>query len=241
MEGAIIWLTMALIVAWIGSTKGRSFVGWFIYGIFLWPIALIHVALISNESMKCPKCYSKIDIRATICKHCKHTFTSDEIKENNKAFIRSRNRKFIVIASVILILSLSTYLVNIGSNEQANISKPATVDPQVDEKWLDDAAQRYYNSHKDMFSDLTDVAQAKKTMKLCLEDLKSKDECNDIIDKKYWIGMTDTWAVISIGNPRDINKTVTANKNHEQWVYGDVLYGANYLYFEDGILTSYQE
>lgn len=40
----------------------------------------------------------------------------------------------------------------------------------------------------------------------------------------------------SWGKPDHINKTTTRYGTHEQWVYG----GGNYLYFEDGILTSIQ-
>ena len=38
------------------------------------------------------------------------------------------------------------------------------------------------------------------------------------------------------GRPRKINRTENAYSVHEQWVYG----GHNYLYFENGILTTIQ-
>lgn len=51
------------------------------------------------------------------------------------------------------------------------------------------------------------------------------------------IGMTQEEVVASSwGRPQDINRTTTAYGNHEQWVYG----GRNYLYFENGKLTSIQ-
>ncbi|WP_052352792.1 hypothetical protein [Neobacillus dielmonensis] len=40
----------------------------------------------------------------------------------------------------------------------------------------------------------------------------------------------------SWGKPQDINTTITQFGTHEQWVYG----GGNYLYFENGKLTSIQ-
>jgi hypothetical protein len=52
----------------------------------------------------------------------------------------------------------------------------------------------------------------------------------------YWIGMTDKMALISLGNPNDINKSVGSWGTHEQWVYDDGFY----CYFENGILKSYQ-
>jgi hypothetical protein len=57
-----------------------------------------------------------------------------------------------------------------------------------------------------------------------------------IISRKIWIGMTSKMAVLSIGSPEKINRTVTGNGTNEQWVYG-----SRYLYFDNGILTAYQD
>jgi len=51
-----------------------------------------------------------------------------------------------------------------------------------------------------------------------------------------WIGMTKEMALESWGKPEDINRTVSVLSVHEQWVYGNA-----YLYFEGGILTSWQD
>ncbi|EMQ93772.1 hypothetical protein D778_01533 [Xanthomarina gelatinilytica] len=51
----------------------------------------------------------------------------------------------------------------------------------------------------------------------------------------YWIGMNREMATISLGRPKDINRTVGSWGVHEQWVYDGI-----YLYFENGKLTSYQ-
>jgi hypothetical protein len=58
-----------------------------------------------------------------------------------------------------------------------------------------------------------------------------------LLNGQYWIGMTDEMARVSLGAPNDINKTVGSWGVHEQWIYraDDI-----YLYFENGILTSYQ-
>ncbi len=56
-----------------------------------------------------------------------------------------------------------------------------------------------------------------------------------IIEKKIWIGMTAEMARESWGKPETINRTVTPLSDQEQWVYG-----STYLYFHNGILTSYQ-
>jgi len=38
----ILMLVVSMIPAAIASGKGRPFVGWWLYGIFIWPVALIH-------------------------------------------------------------------------------------------------------------------------------------------------------------------------------------------------------
>ena len=48
--------------------------------------------------------------------------------------------------------------------------------------------------------------------------------------------MTAEQARMSWGKPKEINKTITGNVKHEQWVYGS----GSYLYFDNGILRSIQ-
>lgn len=51
------------------------------------------------------------------------------------------------------------------------------------------------------------------------------------------IGMTAAQVLASTwGKPKDINRTTRASGVHEQWVYGN----GNYLYFENGVVTSIQ-
>ena len=58
---------------------------------------------------------------------------------------------------------------------------------------------------------------------------------NKLKEGYYWIGMNREMATISLGSPKDINRTVGSWGVHEQWVYDNL-----YLYFENGKLTSYQ-
>lgn len=57
-----------------------------------------------------------------------------------------------------------------------------------------------------------------------------------ILDGKIWLGMTSDMAKASWGLPEKNNRTVGSFGVHEQWVYS-----SSYLYFEDGILTSWQD
>lgn len=64
-----------------------------------------------------------------------------------------------------------------------------------------------------------------------LDEKKRKKSEGVLIGMKHQDVLGSSW-----GKPLNINKTTTAHGTHEQWVYG----GNNYLYFEDGILTSIQ-
>ncbi|MBY6931687.1 1,4-beta-N-acetylmuramidase [Clostridium botulinum] len=63
---------------------------------------------------------------------------------------------------------------------------------------------------------------------------------NDVpesFSKGVSIGMTEDQVLVSNwGRPNEINKTTTKYGTYEQWVYD----GYNYLYFENGILTTIQ-
>jgi hypothetical protein len=56
-----------------------------------------------------------------------------------------------------------------------------------------------------------------------------------ILKGEVVIGMTNEMCLLSWGNPEKINETITTNSKSEQWVYGK-----NYLYFDNGILTAIQ-
>ncbi len=57
-----------------------------------------------------------------------------------------------------------------------------------------------------------------------------------IVNGYIWLGMTKEMAIDSWGHPDDINKSVGSWGVHEQWIYGN-----QYLYFENGKLTSWQK
>ncbi len=57
-----------------------------------------------------------------------------------------------------------------------------------------------------------------------------------IMESVVQIGWSKQMCIESWGEPSDINKTITSNTVHEQWVYGN----NQYLYFEDGKLTAIQ-
>jgi hypothetical protein len=82
------------------------------------------------------------------------------------------------------------------------------------------------------------IEEANKLRKDLLIQKYGNETGLKIYSEKIWIGMTSTMAEESIGKPSTINRTVFARGIHEQWVYD---YSRLYLYFENGVLTSYQE
>ena len=56
-----------------------------------------------------------------------------------------------------------------------------------------------------------------------------------ILNGKAKIGMTKEMCELSWGKPKSIKETITSGNKSEQWVYSD-----NYLYFDNGILTTIQ-
>lgn len=62
-----------------------------------------------------------------------------------------------------------------------------------------------------------------------------EDKWSKILNGNVSIGMTKEMCELSWGKPQKINETVTAGRTLEQWVYK-----SNYLYFDNGILTTMQ-
>ncbi len=115
------------------------------------------------------------------------------------------------------------------------------------------------DASKKLYKKINTIERKNKKIKEKMEDKKIKEKmsaehqkridyvnktypensvmANYIINKQIMLGMTTQDVIMCIGYTAQINRTVGSWGIHEQWVY----YGSIYLYFENGILTSWQD
>lgn len=80
MELVIFVIILAVIPGMIANKKGRSFAAWWVYGLLVWPIALVHALLLDPQKIvetdalrPCPFCAELIKKQATKCRYCQST------------------------------------------------------------------------------------------------------------------------------------------------------------------------
>ena len=93
MEYVIVLAILGLIPAFIAQQKGRNFIAWWVYGFFLFLIALIHSLFLKEELVKqenvktrtlkanekeCPFCVGHINLDAVTCYHCGERWDPDK-------------------------------------------------------------------------------------------------------------------------------------------------------------------
>ena len=90
MEFLLIAIVLGVIPAFIARQKGRSFLGFWIYGTLLFIVALPHAILAKPDqarlearllsdgaNRKCPQCAEIVKSEARICRHCGSALEAD--------------------------------------------------------------------------------------------------------------------------------------------------------------------
>lgn len=81
---AMVWLILLVLAigfipAMIASSKGHGFLGWYVYGVALFIVALPHALLVkpneaaqisAGQARRCPACAELVRPEATVCRHC---------------------------------------------------------------------------------------------------------------------------------------------------------------------------
>ncbi len=126
-----------------------------------------------------------------------------------------------------VVLSVKSYEKIIGLYSQAiqEIAFALNKTNAVGEKILKEYLYRYEEERRQLTDRMYDVKDKIRIAKL---------------NKGIVIGMTKEDVIESIGRPYEINRDNYSGDVQEQWVYGVSIAYRKYLYFEDGILTSWQ-
>lgn len=149
------WIVLAGVVAIIADSKGRTVWKWFVYGFFLWPIALVHVivspanranveaaAVERGDLRKCPFCAEIVKVEALVCRFCQRELPPVPLRPTTVAphteyyvptpmpVNAARLRLSIVAAAVVVVAALvaSRVAMDRASAQTASQSSDAATD-----------------------------------------------------------------------------------------------------------------
>ena len=146
-----------------------------------------------------------------------------------------------------------------AKQDAANQAIKAQADAQTKEQLASELTSVCVNNHKSIFRPKVDElltgdvsGQSKSKGAYSASDCKKiitglydlgykKDDIKSVAESKYWVGMDVKLLFFSVGLANDYSTTTTTIfGKSSQLVYGDPLYGATYIYVDNGKVTSYQ-
>ncbi len=115
MELLISAVIIGLIPAFIASSKGRSFLLWWLYGSLIFIVAIIHAIMIKSEDSDavgraCPFCAERIKAEAVVCKHCGRESEPQPVQAIPPTSGAFSFLFFLFIIVMVIILSAFTFL-----------------------------------------------------------------------------------------------------------------------------------
>lgn len=145
-----------------------------------------------------------------------------------------------IIGAIIFTLGIINLAISSPSDEET------TEEPVITEEYKNSLAEMFCNNRNDgtqymslepyldesKSHETTTVTPSQESCKAVAEFcLKAwnQEECEDVANKKIWIGMTGYQLALSWGYPKDKNDTTTTFGVHSQFVYGDF---GPYVYLE---------
>lgn len=163
----------------------------------------------------CPKCGMAVPAAAYVCAFCKKRLRTSPV-----TWIIAGILAFVFIAPII----------------NSALTRPAPVPVRTAEEAARAEADQKAAAEK---AKLDEAAFAKSPAGKIQQKHPdwSRKVCEAIAGKKVGVGMSAEQVRLSWGKPEKVNSTVYGRGTHEQWVYG----GSQYVYFEDGVMTSLQQ
>ena len=135
----------------------------------------------------------------------------------------------VILGTIAGLVILSIAMANLDRTRQAAAPQPATkTEAQL---WQERAVREAW------------VSQLRRTIvrERCRSTLDWNEEaCRLIDEKKIVLGMTDEQLRLSWGAPGRVNRSVGSFGVHEQWIYPRGSVTDDYVYVEDGKVTSWQ-
>ncbi len=142
------------------------------------------------------------------------------------------------------------------ADKKAEEDAQKQAEEQARQKMVNRFASQYCSNRQAVKVSVTDEAKAKGwpindgsgwTNEECstiisklIENGATEKELEVVVAGNYAIGMKEMSLLYSLGSPGKINKTHFSGYTKSQYVYGDPIYNALYIYTENGVVTSVQ-